>query len=321
MNAINIAQKVFEIESKSIAALSGQLTDSFTKTCEHILSKVDGRVILTGIGKSGHIASKIAASLASTGTPSFFVHPSEASHGDLGMVTPKDTVIALSNSGEAHEILAIIPILKRMDVTLISITSNSNSSMAIQSDFVIEVKVEHEACPLNLAPTASTTATLAMGDALTVALLELRGFTANDFAMSHPGGSLGKRLLVYVEDVMHKGNEIPVVNHDVNIHEALVEISEKGLGMTGILDNDKQLVGIFTDGDLRRTLSNKVDIYTTPIEKVMTKEPATLSEGILAAEAVTIMQSNNINGFFVLSANNQVIGALNTLDLIKAGIF
>lgn len=318
--AQSIAKNVLRLESEAVSKQIEHIDSSFDRAIE-LIQNCDGRVIVVGIGKSGHIGGKIAASLASTGTPSFFVHPGEASHGDLGMITPKDIILALSNSGETPEILMILPILKRMGVSTIALTGNTESSLSQQSEVAINVSVDKEACPLNLAPTASTTATLAMGDALAVSLLELRGFTTEDFARSHPGGALGRRLLLYVKDIMHKDNSIPVVQQTAGLQEALIEMSSKGLGMTSIVNDQGRLVGIFTDGDLRRTLNAQVDIYASKINELMVKNPITVDQNLLAAEVVSIMQNNSINGVFVVDKDNRPIGALNTLDLIRAGIF
>lgn len=315
-----IAKRVLNLEANAVLALIDQLDEQFEQVC-HLILKNTGRIIVTGVGKSGHIAGKIAASLASTGTPAFFVHPSEASHGDLGMVMPHDVVLALSNSGETPEILSITPILKRMGVSLIAMTGKPSSTLATIADYHLDVSVKAEACPLNLAPTSSTTAALAMGDALTVALLEMRGFTKEDFARSHPGGALGKRLLLYVQDIMHTKPMLPCVKSSVTIHQALLEMTDKGLGMTCIIDDHEKIMGVYTDGDLRRSLNNKHDIYTTMIDAVMTPQPVTIKANILAAQAVALMQQRKINGVFVTNDDNQVIGALNITDLIRAGIF
>jgi arabinose-5-phosphate isomerase len=277
-------------------------------------------VIVTGMGKSGHIGGKIAATLASTGTPSFFVHPGVASHGDLGMITPTDVVLAISNSGETAEILTILPIIKRMGVKLIALLGNTNSSLARQADAILYAGVEKEACPHNLAPTASTTAALAIGDALAVTLLKSRGFTREDFARAHPAGSLGRRLLLYVSDVMHTGAAIPQVGEDANLREALLEMTGKGLGMTGVVDRHGTLVGIFTDGDLRRVLARGVDVYNARIADVMTRNPKTTRADRLAVEIVQLMQTLKINGLFVVDDKNHVLGALNMHDLFRAGI-
>ncbi len=318
--AQSIAKDVLKLESQAIMRQLDHVTASFDQAIE-LIQQCDGRVVVLGVGKSGHIGSKIAASLASTGTPSFFVHPGEASHGDLGMITPKDITLALSNSGETPEILVILPILKRMGVRIIALTGKVKSSLAQQSDVTIDVSVDKEACPLNLAPTSSTTATLAMGDALTVALLELRGFTSEDFARSHPGGALGRRLLLYVSDIMHKGDAVPVVTENTSLQDALVEMSSKGLGMTAVINSTGQLTGIFTDGDLRRSLNDKIDVYDSKMADMMTKDPITVEQNLLAAELVTLMQNNSINGVFVVDNQGKPIGALNTLNLIRAGIF
>ena len=272
------------------------------------------------MGKSGHIGNKIAATLASTGSPAFFVHPGEASHGDLGMITKNDVVMLLSNSGETSEVLNIIPVLKRLGAKMIAMTGNEKSTMATLANVHVCIKVEQEACPLGLAPTASTTATLAMGDAIAVALLEARGFTADDFALSHPGGSLGKRLLLTLKDVMHGGANTPIINISQTVKDALIEMSAKGLGMTSIVDENQQLTGLFTDGDLRRILEQRVDIHTTQISEVMTKSCTTATQDMLAAEALNIMEHKRINGLIIVNEQNQPIGALNMQDLLKAGV-
>lgn len=314
-----LGQKVIELENQAISALSVRVDQSFCAAGEIILN-CTGRVVVVGMGKSGHVGGKIAATLASTGTPAFFVHPGEASHGDLGMITVKDVVIAISNSGETAEILTILPMIKRMDVKLIAFTGNQDSTLAKQADVTINVGVNKEACPLNLAPTSSTTATLVMGDALAVALLETRGFTEEDFARSHPGGTLGKRLLLYVEDLMHQGSAIPQIDESASLSDALLEMTSKGLGMTAVTGKDKKLAGIFTDGDLRRVLNEKPDIASTRIGQVMTKNPVTGRADMLAAEAVTLMENKKISGLVVVDKDNNVIGALNMHDLLKAGV-
>jgi arabinose-5-phosphate isomerase len=279
-----------------------------------------GRIIVIGMGKSGHIGNKIAATLASTGTPAFFVHPGEASHGDLGMITREDVVMCISNSGETSEVLGIIPVIKRIGAKMISLTGNPNSTMGKLSDVHVCIKVSQEACPLGLAPTASTTATLVMGDAIAVALLEARGFTADDFALSHPGGSLGKRLLLSLEDVMHTGSATPIVTESQSVKDALIEMSAKGLGMTAIVDENKKLAGLFTDGDLRRILEQRVDIHNTSISQVMTRSCTTAHADMLAAEALNIMERKRINGLIIIDESNTPIGALNMQDLLKAGV-
>jgi arabinose-5-phosphate isomerase len=281
---------------------------------------LEGRIVVIGMGKSGHIGKKIAATLASTGSPAFFVHPGEASHGDLGMITGKDVVIAISNSGETNEIISLLPVIKRLNVPLISITGKTDSTLANFADVNLDASVEQEACPMNLAPTASTTVTLVMGDALAVSLLDARGFTENDFALSHPGGSLGRKLLLKVEDVMHKGNDIPIVKNSTSVSDALLEMTNKRLGMTCVTSESGKLVGIYTDGDLRRTLANNLNLNQTLIAKVMTKGGKTIFSGQLAAEAIKIMEDNAVNALVVVDENHSPIGALNMYDLLKAGV-
>lgn len=310
---------VVALEAKAVAALADRIDEGFVRACELIL-ECKGRVIIVGVGKSGHIGGKIAATLASTGTPAFFVHPGEASHGDLGMITPEDIVLAISNSGESKEILTILPIIKRMGVKLIALTGNTSSSLTRQADASLDVSVEKEACPMNLSPTASTTAALAMGDAIAVALLRSRNFTREDFASFHPGGLLGRRLLIYVEDIMHTGEQIPLVTHDASLQNALLEMTSKGLGMTGVVDNQGCLCGIYTDGDLRRTLNQGVDVYKAKISDVMTHDPTTIGAGRLAHEAVQLIRQHNFNGLYVVDSDNHVLGALNMQVLLRAGI-
>ncbi|MHB8534279.1 MAG: KpsF/GutQ family sugar-phosphate isomerase [Sulfuricaulis sp.] len=314
-----LGREVIQLEAEALQTLATHINGRFAEACRLILA-CHGRVIVLGMGKSGHIGGKIAATLASTGTPSFFVHPGEASHGDLGMITPIDLVLAISNSGETGEILTILPIIKRMGVKLVVLVGNATSSLAKQADAVLYVGVEKEACPHNLAPTASTTAALAMGDALAVALLKSRGFTREDFARAHPAGSLGRRLLLYVGDIMHTGSDIPMVSVDARLREALLEMTGKGLGMTGVVDNDDRLVGIFTDGDLRRVLNRGVDVYNVKIAEAMTHKPKTTRADRLAAETVQLMRSLKINGLFVVDDDNHVLGALNMHDLFRAGV-
>ncbi|HAR59560.1 MAG TPA: D-arabinose 5-phosphate isomerase [Alcanivorax sp.] len=318
-NHIATARRVLDVEARAVAALGERVSDTFEQACELLLA-CRGRVIVTGMGKSGHIGSKLAATLASTGTPSFFVHPGEASHGDLGMITAEDAVLALSNSGETGEILTIIPVIKRKGAVLISMTGRPSSSLAQLSDVHLDVGVEEEACPHNLAPTTSTTAALAMGDALAIALLEARGFTAEDFALSHPGGSLGRRLLLKVDDIMHAEERLPRVNRDASLSDALLEMTRKGLGMTTVVDDDGRLIGIFTDGDLRRTLEKGLDIRQAGIADVMSPRPVTMPPGHLAAEALQIMETRKINGLVVCDADQRPVGALNTQDLLRAGV-
>ncbi|MEE9596591.1 MAG: KpsF/GutQ family sugar-phosphate isomerase [Acidiferrobacterales bacterium] len=310
---------VVALEARAVAALANRIDEGFVRACELIL-ECKGRVVIVGVGKSGHIGGKIAATLASTGTPAFFVHPGEASHGDLGMITPEDIVLAISNSGESKEILTILPIIKRMGVKLIALTGNTSSSLTRQADASLDVSVEKEACPMNLSPTASTTAALAMGDAIAVALLRSRNFTREDFARSHPGGLLGRRLLIYVEDIMHTGEQIPLVTHDASLQDALLEMTSKGLGMTGVVDKQSCLCGIYTDGDLRRTLNQGVDVYKAKISDVMTHDPTTIGAGRLAHEAVQLIRQHNFNGLYVVDSDNHVLGALNMQVLLRAGI-
>ena len=310
---------VIQIEADALAALAQRVDAQFARACEIILAGT-GRVVVTGMGKSGHVGNKIAATLASTGTPSFFVHPGEASHGDLGMITPADVVLALSNSGETDEILLILPIIKRMGAKLIALTGNRDSSLARQADAVLDCGVEKEACPHNLAPTASTTAALAVGDALAVALLNSRGFTRDDFARAHPAGRLGRRLLVYVGDIMRTGDAVPVVKRDALLRDALLEMTGKGMGMTGVTDKDGRLLGILTDGDLRRLLNRNIDVHTAPVTEVMTPDPKTTRADRLAAEIVALMRANKIYVLFVVDEQHRVVGALNMHDLLRAGV-
>jgi len=316
---LELGRQVIKTEAAAVLALTERLDDRFVMACEHLF-RCEGRVVVTGMGKSGHVGGKIAATLASTGTPAFFVHPGEASHGDLGMITPQDVVLALSNSGETHEILSLLPVIKRLDVRLVSITGNPASTLARQADVHLDASVSREACPLNLAPTASTTAALAMGDALAVALLDARGFTPEDFALSHPGGALGRRLLLHVRDIMHTGERIPKVPATARLKNALMEITSKGLGMTCVADESDRLVGIFTDGDLRRVLDQEMDIGGTIIERVMTANPQTCGPDMLAAEALNLMESKKINALVVVDTQTRILGALNMHDLLHAGL-
>lgn len=313
------ALQVINIELQAVTNLTHSIDQQFELACQTILSG-SGRVIVTGMGKSGHIANKIAATLASTGTPSFYVHPGEANHGDLGMFTKGDIVLALSNSGETAEILSLLPLLKRLGCTIIAMTGNAKSTLAANSDFHLNAAVTEEACPLGLAPTASTTAALVLGDALAVTLLEARGFTAEDFALSHPGGSLGRKLLLTTKDIMHTGERIPLVTEAASLKQAILEMSEKGLGMTGIINNEGQLTGIFTDGDLRRCLDQDKPINEINITDMMTKNSITTQANILAAQTLNIMEAKKINSLFVLDDANKPIGALNMHDLLKAGV-
>ncbi|KAA1163337.1 MULTISPECIES: KpsF/GutQ family sugar-phosphate isomerase [Pseudoalteromonas] len=319
LNFIEQGLRVLDVERQALSDIAQYVDENFHNACQ-LMYDCEGRIIVIGMGKSGHIGNKIAATLASTGSPAFFVHPGEASHGDLGMITKNDVVMLISNSGETSEVLNIIPVLKRLGAKMISMTGNTQSTMATLANVHVCIKVEKEACSLGLAPTSSTTATLAMGDAMAVALLEARGFTADDFALSHPGGSLGKRLLLTLKDVMHSGANTPIIDVSQTVKDALIEMSAKGLGMTAIVDENQQLVGLFTDGDLRRILEQRIDIHTTQIDVVMTKSCTTATQDILAAEALNIMERKRINGLIVVNEKNQPIGALNMQDLLKAGV-
>jgi len=316
--AISLARRVLDIEARAVQELAGRIDDSFVRAMQIILG-CKGRIVVSGIGKSGHIARKLASTLASTGTPAFFVHPAEASHGDLGMITRDDVLIALSNSGQSAELLVIVPIVKREGAKLVAITGDPSSPLAAEADAHLNAQTSEEACPLGLAPTASTTAALAMGDALAVALLQARGFDENDFARSHPGGSLGRRLLTHVSDIMRIGDAIPRVAETAMLNDAILEISKKGMGMTAIVRGD-QVIGIFTDGDLRRTLEQVADIRTVAIVDAMTKAPRTVQSTQLAVEAVKIMEDHRINQILVVDAQNALVGALNTHDLMQAKV-
>ncbi|MGL4206852.1 MAG: KpsF/GutQ family sugar-phosphate isomerase [Aeromonadaceae bacterium] len=313
------AFRVLDIEIAALQGLREFINDDFVHACQSLLA-CQGKVVVMGMGKSGHIARKIAATLASTGTPAFFVHPGEASHGDLGMLSPQDVVIAISNSGESNEILALLPVIKRWGNPLICMTGNPHSTMARESSVHLCIQTPQEACPLGLAPTSSTTATLVMGDALAVALLEAKGFTADDFALSHPGGALGRKLLLRNSDLMHSGELLPAVTREATISQALLEMSRKGLGMTTVLDSDGTLVGIFTDGDLRRILDQQLDIHHTPISRVIHPGCITVPPEMLAAEAVQLMQARKINGLVVVDSDNRPVGAFNMHDVLKAGV-
>lgn len=315
---IAAGRRALEIEERAIAALKPRLDASFARAC-HICLSCHGRVIVTGMGKSGHIAGKIAATLASTGTPSFFMHAAEASHGDIGMITRDDVLLAISNSGETAEVLLLIPHVSRLGVPLIAITGNAKSNLARSATVHLDVSVAEEACPLNLAPTASTTATLALGDALAVALLEARGFTSQDFARSHPGGALGRKLLLHVSDIMRTGDALPVVAPDVPLAEGLVVISKKGLGMCVIVENGRVL-GVFTDGDLRRVLDKQMDVHRTTMRQVMTSPGKSVTAGELAAEAAYLMDKYKITALPVVDASTTLVGALNVHDLLRAGV-
>ena len=315
---IDVANRVLDIESAAIKDLKGTLNKSFVEACE-ACGNCKGKIIVMGLGKSGHIADKIAATFASTGTPAFFIHPSEAIHGDLGMIDKEDIVLILSYSGETEEIVSLIPIIKNMGITIIALTGNQKSKLSNEATINLNVEVKEEACPMNLAPTASTTAALAMGDAIAVALLEKKGFTKEDFAKSHPGGVLGKKLLLSLGDIMHEDDEIPMVYETDKLASGLIEMSEKALGMTAVLNNENDLVGIFTDGDLRRTLENKVDIQSTYMKEVMKKDPYIMGAETLAYNAVAIIQEMKITSLLIVK-DKKVIGALNIHDLFRAGV-
>ena len=316
---LGLARQVLDIESEALRTLSTRLDGGFATAVELIL-QCSGRVVVSGMGKSGHVGGKIAATLASTGTPAFFMHPGEASHGDLGMITPHDVVLALSNSGESNEIVSIVPLIKRRGAKLIAMTGNPNSTMAREADVHLNAGVDKEACPLNLAPTASTTAALALGDALAVALLDARGFSADDFARTHPGGSLGRRLLVHVRDVMHTGDALPQISLDAPLKTALLEMTKKGLGMTAVVDDAGRVAGVFTDGDLRRALERALDLHAARVAELMTPNPKTIRADELAVAAVEKMETLKINGLLVVDADNLLVGALNMHDLLKAGV-
>jgi len=314
-----LAADVLDIEARAVDSLKSRLNEDFVAACR-LCMDTPGRVVVTGMGKSGHVSNKIAATLASTGTPAFFMHPAEASHGDLGMITSQDLLLAISYSGETAEVVTILPLVKRMGAKLVSMTGKPNSTMARAADVHLDISVAEEACPLNLAPTASTTATLAMGDALAVALLKNRGFTAEDFARSHPSGSLGKRLLLRVSDVMRTGDRIPTVSADVSLRDALLEMTDKGLGMTAIVDADRHILGIYTDGDLRRTLDGGADIRSTLIRDVMHANCKTTSADVLAAEALRLLEANKITSLLVADDDHHLVGALNIHDLFREGL-
>lgn len=314
-----LGRAVITTETEALEKLNESIDENFVQACLHMLD-CRGRVVVLGMGKSGHIGNKIAATLASTGTPAFFVHPGEASHGDLGMIKDDDVVLALSNSGETDEIMTLLPVIKRLGVPMISLTGNTNSSLAKTASVNIDVSVEKEACPLGLAPTASTTAALAMGDALAIALLEARGFGADDFAIAHPGGMLGRRLLLHVDDIMHTGEELPAVREETLLREALLIMTQMGLGSTAIVNKENSVLGIFTDGDLRRALDNDINVHKTTIGEVMTHNCKTINKDCLAAEALAIMEDSRINALPVVDKENKLIGLLNMHDLLRARV-
>lgn len=314
-----LGRSVIDIEAQMISQLLERIDHKFAKACQY-LHDCEGRIVVMGVGKSGHIGKKIAATFASTGSPAFFIHPNEALHGDIGMLTAKDVIIALSNSGESDEIISILPSIKRLNIPLISLTGKQHSKLANFASINLDVSVEKEACPLGLAPTSSTTATLVMGDALAMALLEIRGFNKNDFALSHPGGTLGRRLLLKVEEIMHKQTEIPIIHHKATLKAALLEMTQKKLGMTTVINDDGQLVGIFTDGDLRRTFENEINIERTPINDVMSKHPKTIPSGLLAAEALNVMETYKITSLVVVDEHKQPQGIIHIHDILRAGV-
>ena len=316
---IEIGRRTIQIEQDAIEALSSRIDEGFSKACRLML-ECTGRIVVVGMGKSGHIARKIAATLASTGSPAFFVHPGEASHGDMGMITSHDVVLAISNSGETSEVITLLPLFKRMGAAVVSMTGNPQSTLSKAAEINLDISVEKEACPLDLAPTSSTTTQLVMGDALAIALLEARGFTAEDFAFSHPGGSLGRKLLLKVQDIMHSGNRIPAVRSGATLSDSLLEMTRKGLGMTTITDEDGVMIGLFTDGDLRRALDHGVDPHSTLINDVMTSNCTTIAADILAAEALKVMEDRKINALICVDPDNRAIGAINMHDLLKAGV-
>lgn len=319
MNFCTLGLAVIETEAQAVFELTQRIDAHFERACELLLA-CKGRIVVTGMGKSGHIANKLASTLSSTGSPAFFMHPGEASHGDLGMITRQDCVIAISYSGNTHELVTLLPLLKRLEVPLIALTGNSESTLAKTADEHLDVSIKAEACPLGLAPTTSTTVALVMGDALAIALLQARGFSAEDFALSHPGGSLGKRLLLRVDELCHEGTQLPVVYENATISEALIEVTNKKLGMTCVVDKKGYLLGVYTDGDIRRTLTSQYDIHTTPLANVMTKNCRTIHKGMLAAEAVALMQKFTITSLVLVDENNRPEAVLHLHDLLKAGV-
>lgn len=316
---IQSAKRVLNIEIEALKGLESFLDEQFAAACD-LMRHCRGKVVVTGMGKSGHIANKIAATLASTGTPAFFMHPGEAGHGDLGMLSKEDVLLAISNSGETSEVLSLLPVVKRLGLPIIGMSRNPASSLGGHSDVHINISVPQEACSLGLAPTSSTTATLVMGDALAVALLDANGFSTDDFALSHPAGSLGRKLLLKVSDIMHAGDRLPVVQESQNIRDALLTVTQMGLGMTAIVASDGTMSGVFTDGDLRRVIDAKVDIHRTEIKQVMTANAICVKPEMLAAEALKLMEDKNINGLIVVDENRIPVGALNMLDLVKSGV-
>ena len=318
-NTLERARQVLEIEAQEISSLANRLDDHFVNAVQLILH-CDGRVVVSGMGKSGHIGRKLASTFASTGTPSFFMHPAEASHGDLGMITSNDVVIFLSNSGKSDELISILPVIKRIGAKIISITGNSNSELAKESEIHLSAQVSQEACPLGLSPTASSTASLALGDALAICVLDQRAFTAEDFARSHPGGSLGKRQVVRVRDIMRKTDQVPSIHEHALLSDAVLEISLKGLGFTAIVDKESKPIGMFTDGDLRRQLSKKIDYEKQSIKEIMNKNPKTIFDDQIIIDAINLMETSKINGILVVNREFKLVGAFNMHDLFKAKV-
>ena len=320
MNFCKLGLAVIETEAQAVFELTQRIDQHFEAACELLLA-CKGRVIVTGMGKSGHIGKKIAATLSSTGTPAFFMHPGEANHGDLGMIMRQDIVLAISNSGRTHEIITLLPLLNRLEVPLIALSGNPDSTLAKLASINIDISIREEACPLGLAPTTSTTVALVMGDAIAIALLQARGFSAEDFALSHPGGALGKRLILRIDELSHQGHELPIVQEQVTVREALIEVTAKNLGMTCVVDSEGYLTGIYTDGDVRRTLTQQYDINTTPLKEVMTRHCKTIQPGILAAEALAHMQKNRITSLVVTDSTNRPVAVVHLHDLLRAGVF
>lgn len=314
-----LGRAVIETEANSVMALMDRIDHNFARACQYFLA-CEGRIVVIGMGKSGHIGKKIAATFASTGTPAFFVHPGEANHGDIGMITKKDAVLALSNSGETAEILSLLPFIKRLDIPLVSMTGRPTSTLAQMATINLDVSVEKEACPLGLAPTSSTTAALAMGDAVAISLLQKRGFTEKDFALSHPGGALGRRLLLQVNEIMHSGNALPKVDANAMLKTALLEMTHKKLGLTTVVDQNEELAGIFTDGDIRRAFDSNADIHSTQISDIMTKNPKVIHSSTLAAEALNIMETYKITALIVVSEMNIPVGVVHLHDILRAGV-
>lgn len=319
MNFAQMGQAVIETEAQAVMELSNKIDENFNLACQHLLG-CSGRIVVLGMGKSGHIGGKIAATLASTGSPAFFIHPGEANHGDLGMITRQDVVLAISNSGNTQEIVTLLPLIKRLNVPLISLTGNAKSPIAIAATVNLDVSIQHEACPLGLAPTTSTTVALVMGDALAIALLEARGFTVEDFALSHPGGTLGKRLLLKVDDCCHHGEQLPSISVNATISEALIEVTDKKLGMTCVIDKCGRLAGVFTDGDIRRALNRGLDIHTTSLSEVMTANCRTISMGILAAQALELMEKYKITSLVIIDDQQYPVGVVHLHDLLSSGV-